>query len=190
MSKPILLGCEDPSLCSSVLFISLLNYLEQHKDAHIVFIRSQEVHSGFRLRLLETQNRLSPLLKQIHIKYLTTYAELNEFIVSSFLSYRYDLLVIDNWGSFLKDTHIFLKMSRTLALIKELGIPSIIVSNYVTLAKYKDNDNVYSSLFSSVIQIRIVSPSVYSMFTLCPGPGHENTLSFSVTDTCIQLLKE
>ena len=45
-------------------------------------------------------------------------------------------------------------MSRTLALIKELGIPSIIVSNYVTLAKYKDNDNVYSSLFSSVIQIR------------------------------------
>ena len=91
-------------------------------------------------------------------------------------------------------------MSRTLALIKELGIPSIIVSNYVTLAKYKDNDNVYSSLFSSVIQIRssflpllcplVVSPSVYSMFTLCPGPGHENTLSFSVTDTCIQLLKE
>lgn len=73
----------------------------------------REVHSGFRLRLLETQNRLSPLLKQIHIKwelihallrqrYLTTYAELNEFIVSSFLSYRYDLLVIDNWGSFLK----------------------------------------------------------------------------------------
>ena len=181
----------------------------------------REVHSGFRLRLLETQNRLSPLLKQIHIKwelihallrqrYLTTYAELNEFIVSSFLSYRYDLLVIDNWGSFVKwgylpsvidrDTHIFLKMSRTLALIKELGIPSIIVSNYVTLAKYKDNDNVYSSLFSSVIQIRssflpllfplVVSPSVYSMFTLCPGPGHENTLSFSVTDTCIQLLKE
>ena len=99
-----------------------------------------------------------------------------------------------------RDANLFLKMSRTLALIRELGILSIIVSNYITSERYKDNDNVVSTLFSSILQIRgsylaflfplVVSPSVYSMFTLCPGPDHENTLSFSVTDTCIQLLKE
>ena len=85
-----------------------------YESSHLVFIplTRREIGYGFRLRLLQSQNRSSPLLKQIHIKwvvpwvvasrYLSSASELNQFIVASRLSYEYDLLAIDNWGDFFK----------------------------------------------------------------------------------------
>ena len=85
-----------------------------YESSNLVFIplTRREIGYGFRLRLLQSQNRSSPLLKQIHIKwvvpwvvdsrYLSSASELNQFIVVSRLSYEYDLLIIDNWGDFFK----------------------------------------------------------------------------------------
>ena len=85
-----------------------------YESSRFIFISltRREIGYGFRLRLLQSQNRSSPLLKQIHIKwvvpwvvdsrYLSSASELNQFIVASRLSYEYDLLAIDNWGDFFK----------------------------------------------------------------------------------------
>ncbi|KAK8824354.1 hypothetical protein WA577_006751 [Blastocystis sp. JDR] len=146
ISDPLLIGCEDASMGTSILFVSLLNYLQRNPNAHVVLIRKQEIGYGFRLRLLQFQNRSSPLLKQIHIKYLSSASELNQFIVASRLSYEYDLLAIDNWGDFFKESTAVVKMSKTLGLLKELGVPSLLLDNQLNSTALKEYDSFFRIL--------------------------------------------
>ncbi|KAK8828472.1 hypothetical protein WA556_004885 [Blastocystis sp. ATCC 50177/Nand II] len=172
---------------TSILFVSLLNYLQRNPNAHVVLIRKQEIGYGFRLRLLQSQNRSSPLLKQIHIKYLSSASELNQFIVASRLSYEYDLLAIDNWGDFFKESTAVVKMSKTLGLLKELGVPSLLLDNQLNSTALKEYDSFFRSSFSSILQIHIVSPSLYSVVSLSPYRGDDGAVSFRVAEHSIQL---
>lgn len=89
------------------------------------------------------------------------------------------------------------KMSKTLGLLKELGVPSLLLDNQLNSTALKEYDSFFRSSFSSILQIHssalhppcivVVSPSLYSVVSLSPNRGDDGAVSFRVAEHSIQV---
>ncbi|KAK8793559.1 hypothetical protein WA171_002693 [Blastocystis sp. BT1] len=168
--------------------ISLLSYLKRNPESHVVLLKHKQQVDSFRVLFLDEKSISDACLKRIHIKYLSTYHEVNKFIVAASAGYHFSLIAIDNWNMFYEFVDgteyrddSMLERNRTIALLKQCGCPVRVVDNGLTLSRLRQTENVIRYWFEDVFVARRRTVSDYSLTNLFGSEqdGHPMECSFS-----------
>ena len=124
----------------------------------------------FRILFLDEESTTDTCLKRVHIKYksrfallcryVSTYHEINQFIVAASASYQFSFIAIDNWNMFYecdgtehRDRSI-VERNRTIALLKQCRCSICVVDNGLVLSRIRQMENVVRSWFDDVFVVR------------------------------------
>lgn len=76
-----------------------------------------------------------------------------------YLSLTTGMLSSSSWCGhcvYCREPAAIVKMSKTLALLKEMGVPSLLLDNQLNSATIKECESFFRSSFSSILQIHSI----------------------------------
>ncbi|KAK8790609.1 hypothetical protein WA588_002358, partial [Blastocystis sp. NMH] len=165
-----LIGCNNARVASSILFLFLTRYLQRNPNCHVLLLKPKYCEESYSLLFCDKQSRRDPCLSRIHIKYVRSFRECSRFLLVAPLGYDVSMIAIDNWNVLMEEDGV-VGRSQMVALLKQAGLPFVLVDNAATSSLIHQYSESYRSWFSDIFLIRNTSSTEYAFCRLFSSEG-------------------